>query len=195
MAVISASGYHRCNAPARAPGPQTPVGIPNETGELCVDYYVSEYFAITRACEHPDAAVDFLQMLMDANKIYNTPLDQLYWHRFDGGLGQTYYAEDVREELTYYAGKTLVYEDNAYYIYADDDPALADAPGWHFKITDAAADAFVSYLDSITRRVNYGSPAASIFREEYRVMADRPIGDRLKIIQSKVSIYLSEQLD
>lgn len=175
--------------------PLTPVGIPNETGELCVDYSVSEYFAITRACEHPDAAVDFLQMLMDANKIYNTPLDQLYWHRFDGGLGQTYYAEDVREELTYYAGKTLVYEDNAYYIYADDDPALADAPGWHFKITDAAADAFVSYLDSITRRVNYGSPAASIFREEYRVMADRPIGDRLKIIQSKVSIYLSEQLD
>ncbi len=175
--------------------PLTPVGIPNETGELCVDYSVSEYFAVTQACAHPDAAVDFLQMLMDTNKIYNTPLDQLYWHRFSGGLGQTYYARDVMEELTFYEGKTLVYEDNAYYIYADDDPALADAPGWHFKIGEVAADAFVSYLDSITRRVNYGSPAATIFREEYRAMSDRPIADRLKIIQSKVSIYLSEQMD
>ena len=98
------------------------------------------------------------------------------------------------DELAFYADKTLVYEDNAYYIYANDDPALTDAPGWHFKITEGAADAFVSYLDSITRRVNYGSPAATIFREEYRAMADRPIADRLKIIQSKVSIYLSEQM-
>ena len=79
------------------------------------------------------------------------------------------------DELAFYRDKTLVYEDNAYYIYADDDPALADAVGTHFKITDAAADAFLSYLDSVTRRVNYGSPAATIFREEYRAMADRPI--------------------
>lgn len=173
--------------------PLVPVGYPTEDGALCVDFVSSEFFAVTTACAHPDAAVDFLQMLMDTNKTVNTPLDQLYWHRFDGGMGQTYYARDVMEELAFYEGKTLVYEDNAYFIYADDDPALADAVGTHFKITDAAADAFISYLDSIVRRVNYGSPAATIFREEYRAMADRPISERLKIIQSKVSLYLSEQ--
>ncbi len=175
--------------------PLVPVGLPNEAGELCVDYTFSEYFAVTAACEHPDAVVDLLTRLMESNKTVNTPLDQLYWHRFAGGVGQTYYAQDVMDELAFFEGKTLVYEDNAYFIYADDDPALATAPGWHFKITEGAADAFVSYLDSITRRVNYGSPVATIFREEYRAMADRPIADRLKIIQSKVSIYLSEQMD
>ncbi|MBE6658540.1 MAG: extracellular solute-binding protein [Ruminococcaceae bacterium] len=173
--------------------PLVPVGYPTEDGALCVDFVSSEFFAVTRTCAHSDAAVDFLQMLMEENKIVNTPLDALYWHRFDGGLGQTYDARDVMEELAFYEDKTLVYEDNAYYIYADDDPALAEAVGTHFKITDAAADAFISYLDSVTRRVNYGSPAATIFREEYRAMADRPIAERLKIIQSKVSLYLSEQ--
>lgn len=174
--------------------PLVPVGVPNQACALCVDWQTCEYFAITTACQDAAAAVDFLQMLMDANKVHNTPLDQLYWNRFSGGVGQTYYAQDVMDELAFYEGKTLVYEDNAYFIYADDDPALADAAGTHFKITEGTADAFVSYLNSVTRRVNYGSPAATIFHEEYRTMADRPIADRLKIIQSKVSIYLSEQM-
>ena len=174
--------------------PLVPVGIPNETGEMCVDFTMSEYFAITTACQAPAAAVDFLSRLMEANQTSYTPLDELYWHRLSGGIGVTYTSDDVMDELAFFDGKTLVYEDNAYFIYADDDPALADAVGWHFKITEEMAQSFIAYLDSITRRVNYGSPAASMFREEYRVMADRPIADRLKIIQSKVSIYLSEQM-
>ena len=175
--------------------PLAPVGLPNETAELCVDWQTCEYFAVTTACKDPAAAVDFLSRLMEANKTTYTPLENLYWNRFSGGVGQTYYAEDIMKELSFLADKTCVYEDNAYFIYADDDPALENAAGTHFKITESAAQSFVSYLDSITRRVNYGSPAASIFLEEYRVMADRPIADRLKIIQSKVSIYLSEQMD
>ena len=97
------------------------------------------------------------------------------------------------DELAFFDGKTCVYHDNAYFIYAYDDPARTEAPGTHFKITEAAAQSFLTYLNSITRRVNYGSPAATIFREEYRTLNDRPIAERLKIIQSKVSIYLSEQ--
>ncbi len=173
--------------------PLVPVGIPNETDALCVDYVVSEYFAITTQCQDPSAAVDVLSRLMEANKPIYTPLENLYWNRFAGGIGQTYYADDILDELAFFDGKTCVYEDNTYFIYADDDPALADAPGTHFKINANAAQSFIAYLDSITRRVNYGTPAASIFREEYRTLSDRPIAERLKIIQSKVSIYLSEQ--
>ena len=173
--------------------PLVPVGIPNEAGTLCVDYVVSEYFAITTRCQAPSAAVDVLSRLMEANKPIYTPLEQLYWNRFAGGVGQCYYADDIMDELAFFDGKTCVYEDNAYFIYADDDPALADVPGTHFKISESAAQSFLTYLNSITRRVNYGTPAASIFREEYRVLSDRPIAERLKIIQSKVSIYLSEQ--
>lgn len=82
-----------------------------------------------------------------------------------------------------------------YSVYDDDDPALSEAKGFHLQLTKADADSMVSFLDSITQRVNNASPVQKIFWEEYWAMDDRPIETMLDYVQSKVSIYLSEQLD
>ena len=65
----------------------------------------------------------------------------------------------------------------------------------HFKLTREDADAFAALLDSIERRVDDNTPAAAVFWNEYWSDPEKPFDEFLKIIQSKMSIYLSEQLD
>lgn len=170
-----------------------PVGHPNAKKELCMDNSLAEYYAILASSTHKDVAVDFLHTLMQDNtpSIKADTDDALLSLCY----GYTFYKSDIYEQLSYFEGKTIVIDSMLYSVYDDDDPTLSEAKGFHLQLTKADADSMVSFLDSITRRVNNASPVQKIFWEEYWAMDDRPIETMLDFVQSKVSIYLSEQLD
>jgi hypothetical protein len=95
--------------------------------------------------------------------------------------------------LAAYDGKTIIVNGRSTKI-LDDEKAVGE-PGVHFKLTREDADAFAALLDSIERRVDDNTPAAAVFWNEYWADPEKPFDEFLKIVQSKMSIYLSEQLD
>lgn len=170
--------------------PMVMVGAPNEQRKMYCGYIMSDMFAITENCKSKSEAVKFLKLLLDDK----TPEIQTYSHFFPGMFGYTFFKHQIAEQLAEFEGKTIVLRDQkSYFLYDDDDLALADAIGERVKVTQEDADGLYHYLDSITNRVNYASPAANIFWDVYFDMDDRPVSDMLDMAQSKISIYLSEQ--
>ena len=112
---------------------------------------------------------------------------------FSGVFGYTFYAEQITEQLAEFSGRTIVADNGAFYLYENGDPALETAAGIRVKITEEDAAAYTAYLNSIQSRVNQSSPAQDLFWDEYWSMRDRPAEELLRIVQSKISIYLSEQ--
>jgi len=108
-------------------------------------------------------------------------------------FGYTFYAEQITEQLAQFDGKTVVADNGQFYLYENGDPALETVAGVRVTITEEDAAAYTAYLNSIQRRVNQNSPAQDLFWNEYWSMRDRPTEELLRIVQSKISIYLSEQ--
>ena len=101
--------------------------------------------------------------------------------------------KQLNESIAAYDGKTIIVNGRSTNI-LDDEEAVGE-PGVHFKLTRADADAFAAMLDSIERRVDDNTPAAAVFWNEYWADPEKPFDEFLKIVQSKMSIYLSEQMD
>ena len=153
---------------------------------MCMGRVSGSYLAITETSTEKAACVDFLQTLIDIKREQTR-------QNFGSVTGYTFYHEDIARQLADYDGITIVVNGN-YQSYVPD--AEADTlPGVKFKITQEDADKFASILDSIERRINENTQASVIFWDEYYAMADRPFDEFLKIVQSKISIYLSEQKD
>ena len=169
--------------------PMVMVGEPNENKKMYCNNVMGDMFAITAHCKSTSEAVKFLKLLLDDK----TPQIQTYSHYFPGVFGYTFYKHQIAEQLAEFEGKTVVIDQQRDLLFDDDDPALADAIGERVKVTQEDADGLYHYLDSITNRVNYASPAANIFWDVYFDMDDRPVSDMLDMAQSKISIYLSEQ--
>lgn len=120
----------------------------------------------------------------------NLKREQTYDHLM-ASSGYTFYREDIDNQLAAYDGKTIIVNGRSTKI-LDDEQAVGE-PGVHFKLTREDADAFCAMLDSIERRVDDNTPAATIFWEEYWADPQKSFDEFLKIVQSKISIYLSEQ--
>ena len=167
-------------------GDAVPVGVPNADGVLCMgDAILTNYLAITEASAEKAACVDLLQMLIDEKR--GRTFDRLL------SPGSTFYREDIEQQLAFYDGITVVINGRSLSPVSDEE--AVGMPGTHIKLTEEDAAAYADYLDSISLRVNNNTQAASIFWEEYYADLEKPFEERLEIIQSKVSIYLSEQMD
>jgi len=187
--------WHYVKALHDAGEPLVPVGAPNAQRTMTADYMLSELFAITTTCRDTAAAAAFLQMLMERQ--YVQPIDMqevsMRGGYFSGVFGYTFYAEQITEQLAQFDGKTVVADNGQFYLYENGDPALETVAGVRVTITEEDAAAYTAYLNSIQRRVNQNSPAQDLFWNEYWSMRDRPTEELLRIVQSKISIYLSEQ--
>ena len=163
------------------------IGYPTEDGVMSMgSAIVYALLAITEVSEEKAACVDFLQTMVDIKR------GQTYKQHLSSS-GYTFYREDIEKQLAAYDGKTIIVNGRLTNI-LDDEEAVGE-PGVHFKLTRADADAFAAMLDSIERRVDDNTPAAAVFWNEYWSDPEKPFDEFLKIVQSKMSIYLSEQLD
>ncbi len=161
------------------------IGYPTEDGVMSMGSgIVPAVLAITEVSDEKAACVDFLQTMVDIKR------ERTYNSTLSSG-GYTFYREDITKQLAAYEGKTIIINGRSRKI-LDDETAVGE-PGVHFKLTQADADAFCALLDSIERRVDDNTPAATIFWEEYWADMTKPFDEFLKIVQSKISIYLSEQ--
>ena len=164
------------------------VGYPTEDGIMTMGSSgITVVLAVTETSTEKAASVDFLQTLIDIKR-ERTHNDR------SASMGYTFYREDVEKQLAAYDSKTIIVNGRIKKILPDEE--AVGEPGVHFKLTPEDADAFARLLDSIERRVNNNTPAATIFLDEYYAAAyngDKPFEEVLKIVQSKMSIYLSEQ--
>ncbi len=166
-------------------GDAVPVGYFNRDGVHAMGYDMSAFFAVTEPSAHKALCVDFLQIYID-NKRDNQLMD------YSSG-GATYYHADIADQLAFYEGKTIVVNGRSRQIV--EDAKAQDLPGVHIKLTAEDAEGYLYYLDSIERRIDGNTQPASIFDSEYWNDDGKPLDEKLKLIQSKVSIYLSEQAD
>ncbi|MGM9625551.1 MAG: hypothetical protein ACI3XM_07555, partial [Eubacteriales bacterium] len=160
-----------------------PIGYPNRDGVLCMRSDNSLYFAVTAVSEHKDVCVDFLKSKI---KMSNTP-------NYSADNTVAYYSSDIDTQLSFYEGKTIVIQDRMISIKPDAD--AEEAEGRKVKITAEDAEQYRQFLNAIERRVDSGRTSVVLFWEEYRANPNRTTAEMLKVLQSRVSIYLSEQFD
>ncbi len=163
------------------------IGYPTEDGVMSMGSSgITLVLAITETSTEKAACIDFLQTLIDLKRERS--------HNARSSMEYTFYREDIEKQLAAYDGKTIIVNGRVTSILPDEE--AVGKPGMHYKLTPEDADAFCTLLDSIERRINNNTPAAAIFLDEYYAAAyagDKPFDEVLKIVQSKMSIYLSEQ--
>ena len=154
------------------------VGFPNEQRKLYVRNGGTVYFAVTEASGQKAEAVGFLKTVLSEFREADTN-------------GSVYYADDVYEELSRYADKTVALDSLGIRLYDDSDlPATAVRT---FKITKEDADEYISFLNSIDALLPTASTIYEIYSEECGSPLPRSPEDRARVIQSRVSVFLSER--
>ena len=168
---------------AETPDDLIAIGYPNNRGEHCVSHSDGQYFAITATSEHKEECIKLLRAHLDVMININGDLLPDY--------AMVYYRSDIDKQLAAYDGMTIVQEDRLILIVTDEKAETM--PGVKLKITREWADAFCKMLDSVTARIVSTRTPETIFYDELRQNPDRSLEETLKIVQSRVSIYLSEQ--
>lgn len=164
-------------------GDAVPVGYANRDGVICMGSQLGVYFAITETSDAKAACADVLQNIIDIKRAKTI-----------GSIrsgGYTYYSSDIDEQLAYFEGKTIIVNGKQSNIYTDEE--AVGVPGTHIKLTKEDAEKFRSYLDSIVRRIDNNTVWADIYYNEYFSGIERDWNTLLDVVQSRVSIYLSEQ--
>lgn len=156
------------------------VGFPNQEKKLFVQNMPGTYFAVTEGCEDKDTAFDFM------NYIYNSFGETDY---NDGNYA--FFTQDIYRQADKYINKTFVVE-NGYIRTYEDDTVPATASN-HFKITDTTVDEYIAFLNAIDAVLPTDSPIYSIVQEEFYGYENRKPEETVKAIQSRASIYMSEQ--
>ncbi len=169
---------------AQNPGDIIPVGYPNESGQLTASSGGGVFFAVTAASEYKAECIDLLQSHINERRDGDSP-EPLY----DGGT--IYYQADVEKQLAFFDGKTVVNENRISAVVTDEE--AESMTGVKIKITREWADAYTAMLDSITRRTTGYRVPEQIFFEELRAQTGKTTEEVLSAVQSRVSLYLSEQ--
>ena len=171
---------------ASAPGDIVPVGLPNEAHALCPTDGGGIYFAVTAASRHPAACIDLLGLILAETRQMPDP-------RGYTPFQPVYYRDDIFAQLAAYDGLTMVQNGRVAQVCTDAE--AAELPGIKIKFTQEWAEDFCAMLDGISRRhCTYRIPEL-LFREELLAESDRPAAEMLEILQSRVSVYLSEQFE
>lgn len=163
----------------RALGEFVPIGYPNREGKHYASIHADLLFAASSQTEHPAEITEFLSQWFAHNAsepYYSTPLLR----------------SDIDATLAYYADQTYI-ENGANSGWLHD--AQADGkPGLHYKLTEDDGASYRAFLDGIDARVQTDTPAADIFWEEFYDRGTRSWEDVMAAAQSRMGIYLSEQM-
>ncbi len=154
------------------------VGYPNEQKLLYVNQEWDAYFTVTEACEDKAAAFGLLNEIL---AVY----EDLYT---DGSYA--FFESDVRRQFEEYEDKTFVMEGNQFTSYDDGDEKLNGAKG--IKMTEADAQAYIDFLNSIDALLPTNTAIYAIYDEECWSQLPRTPEEIADVIQSRVSILLSE---
>ncbi len=154
------------------------VGYPNRQKLLHTVRDYDVYFTVTEACEDKAAAFGLLNEILAAYEDMNP----------DGHT--VFFESDVRRQFEQYADKTFVMEGNQFTAYDDGDEKLNGAKG--IKMTEADAQAYIDYLNSIDALLPTNTAIYTIYDEECWSQLPRTPEEIADIIQSRVSILLSE---
>ena len=103
----------------------------------------------------------------------------------------SYFTDDIYNEYSELEDKSIVITSTSALIC--DDSNLPTNPIKTYKITEQDVQEYIDYLNSISELLPTDSPIYSIYREECSALSSKPIENIAKVIQSRVSIYLSEQ--
>lgn len=170
---------------AQTPDDITAIGYPNNTGEHCVNHSNGTFFAITAVSEHKTECIRLLLAHLDEK----TNINEYVFP----SQPPVYYRSDIEQQLAAYDGMTIVQQDRIIDVVTDEEAESMTCV--KLKITREWADAFCAMLDSVTTRIVDTRTPEAIFYEELRANPDRSIEESLKIADSRVSIYLSEQFE
>ena len=176
---ISVSGLPGWVRLQRALGEFIPVGYPNREGKHYANIAVNLLFAASVKTEYTEQITQFLSLWFahNAGDMYDsTPLLH----------------SDIDAALALYADQTYI-ENGANSGWLHDSQA-AEKPGLHYKLTDEDGASFGAFLDSIDARVQTDTPAADIFWKEFYDRGTRSWEDVMTAAQSRMGIYLSEQM-
>ncbi len=154
------------------------VGYPNERKLLYIEQEMDVYFTVTEACEDKAVAFGLLNEILAA-------YEDLY---VDGNYA--FFESDVRRQFERYAAKTFVMEGNRFTYYDDGDEKLNGAKG--IKMTEADAQAYIDFLNSIDALLPTNTAIYAIYDEECWSELPRTPEEVADVIQSRVSILLSE---
>ena len=155
-----------------------PVGYPNAEKKLYVRNGWGVFLSITESSQHKDEAFSFLNLLLST--FSNSSLNNV-----------SYFTDDIYNEYRELENKTIVITSTGASIY-DDSDIPSNSVKTH-KVTEIDAQEYIDYLNSITDLLPTDSPIYSIYKEECSALSSRPVEKIANIIQSRVSIYLSEQ--
>lgn len=157
-----------------------PVGYPNSERQLYVENTSGCFYSITQASEHKSIAIDFLEYIFVSMSDNN----------YNSG-NYAFYKQDIERQLQQYENQTFVFWEGKLAIYDDED--TENLPGTHFKLTKEDADEYSDFLNEIDAVLPTDSAVYFIYEEECfsdKIHTPEEIAD---IIQSRVSIYLSER--
>ena len=160
------------------------IGYPNRDRVLTMETTGGSYFAVTAVSEHKEICIDLLGAHLDYMR--HTASDNI-----GTGTGGVWYHDDVDDQLARFEGKTVVISGRHPTVV--DDAEAEEMSGLQYKITQQWAESYRAYLDAVERRIDAFQMPEILFSEEFRLNHDKSTEENLKIIQSRVSIYLSEQ--
>lgn len=155
-----------------------PVGYPNAEKKLYVRNGWGVFLSITEASQHKDEAFSFLNLLLST--FSNSSLNNV-----------SYFSDDIYNEYRKLEDKSIVITSTNELIC--DDSNLPLNPIITYKITEEDVQEYINYLNSVSELLPTDSPIYSIYREECSALSSKSIENIVKAIQSRVSIYLSEQ--
>ncbi|MBQ8576847.1 MAG: hypothetical protein IJ449_02615 [Clostridia bacterium] len=162
------------------------VGFPNADGELCMGDVNQSYFAVMETSAHKAVCVDILQAYLEmVTRVDFSLLTEC----------PAFYSSDIDAQIAFLEDKTVILENRSTRLVDDEEADLYSGSGKKYKVTAEDAEAYRAYLDSIVSRVDGNRTPVILFWEEYRANPDRTTAEMLDVLTSRVSIYLSEQLD
>ncbi|MBE6658548.1 MAG: hypothetical protein E7604_08910 [Ruminococcaceae bacterium] len=169
---------------ADSPDDIAAVGYPSESRSLYAYDSGGQFFAITEQSQYKEECIDLLWAILSDHTLPTVDRTAQFYVNSHA---------DVAEQLAAFDGMTLVYNDRYPSIYPDEE--AAEMPGTKVKITAEWADAYTALMDSITHRITEYKTPEKLFYEEFRTNNGADTAEALRVIQSRISIYLSEQFE
>ncbi len=121
------------------------VGYPNQARKLYVKSNMGVYFSITSSSENKDIAFDFLNKILSSFEAVNYN---------DGNYA--FFSSDVFRQLEKYMDKTIIFNDKKALVYNDSE--VPDTANEKYKLTEADAERYIAYLNSVDAILPEDSP-------------------------------------
>lgn len=163
------------------------IGFPSKQGGSA-EIVPSKYYAITSTCENKSGAWEFIKYLLSGDVIIN----EMRGMRNIPSSRETFNEWIEREQMLYYF---FPYGTGSYYSdtkpISEEDYGMA---GYSVELTEEILNEFENCVNTISSRTNIPISISQIITEDLNISfaGDKTAKETANIIQSRVSIYLSE---